>query len=114
MTATFQIQIRRVLTTNQDGLSNVVKQVEYELVGTQDGQTFSLPQTKALGDADPANFTQFASLTPELIESWIGEPDSKAHIQWVLDTMCAKAALESQTPPWVPAETAPEAPQPAP
>lgn len=112
MTATFQFQIRRVYTADENSLTDVIKKVDYEITGTQDGQSFSLPQTKTLGPADPATFVAYGSLTQELMESWVNDDTApKAHIQWVLDEMCAKAALTAKTPPWVPApEELPAAP----
>lgn len=116
MSATFTITVNKVYTATEDNLANVVKKAEWTLHGEQEGKTFELPQTTDLSAADPEQFVAFDNLSEANVIAWIESAcqsmDSiKAHIQFVLDKECAKAALESPAMPWAPA---PEAPAPAP
>lgn len=106
MSATFTTTINAVRTASEVGLTQVVKQVEFTITGHQEGQSFALPQSVEFGPADAASFTPFAQLTEAQVVGWVeasfANMDAvKAHIQLVLDRECAKAALASETPPWV-------------
>jgi hypothetical protein len=107
MPANFTITVNRVFTETEGNLTNVVKKAEWTLTGTQEGQTFSLPQTTDMNSADPNDFVSFENLTEANVIAWIeGACPSmdaiEAHIQLVLDRECAKAALESPALPWAP------------
>lgn len=113
MPATFAITVNRVFTATEGNLTNVVKKAEWTLTGTQAGQTFALPQTTDMNAADPQDFVSFDNLTEANVVAWIeGACENmeaiEAHIQFVLDRECAKAALATPAMPWAPA------PEPAP
>lgn len=115
-TASFNIKIDAIRVTNIGDLTNVIKKVEWTMNGTEEGQTFSLPQVTDLGDPDPENFVQFAELTEENVVAWIEStetrlPSIKAHIQMVLDKEVQKAALETKPLPWAPVVETPQAPE---
>lgn len=109
MSATFSIIVNAVRTTTLGDLVDVVKQVDWTLRGEEAEQTFDLPQSTVLPDADPENFVSFADLTSAQVAGWIESyedgriPAIKQHIQFVLDREVAKAALESKPLPWAPA-----------
>lgn len=116
MSATFTITVNKVYTATEGSLANVVKKADWTLRGEQEGKTFELPQTTDMNAADPNDFVAFENLSELNVATWIEgaceNMDSiKAHIQFVLDKECAKAALASPNMPWAPA---PEAPAPAP
>lgn len=109
MTATFEIIINGIRTATVGELTNVIKRVSWTLKGTQDGQTFSLPQETDMGAVDPQNFIPLQSMTdPSQVIAWVEAAATnmdgiKAHIQYVLDIECAKHALTETAMPWVPA-----------
>jgi hypothetical protein len=108
---TYKINAARVVAEN--GLTDVVKEVEATLTGTDGAATFALPITVKLADADASSFTAFADLTEAQIVSWVENDPSlegtKAHIAYVVEKEAAKLAMEAKPLPWVPA---PEAPTP--
>lgn len=115
MSATFKIRIDSVRTGAVDALSNVIRKVEFTLIGTEGGQVFQLPGFADLADPDPSNFVPFSGLTEEQVagfveSSFAGMPAMKAHVQSVLDKEIAKATLENTPLPWAP----PPAPMPTP
>jgi hypothetical protein len=116
-TAAFTIKVNAIRTATVGNRTNVVKQVEWTLVGEESGQKFELPQTTALADPDGQPFIELANLTEADVVAWIEATDTripgiKAHIQFVLDKEVAKTALAPTPMPWAPA---PEAtPEPAP
>ena len=115
MSATFTTKVTGVRVHDLGNLTKVVKQIEFVVSGTQDSQTFELPQTLVVPDADAANFVPFEQLTEAQVVAWINEhfenmPSVQAHIQYVLDKEVAKAALAQEALPWAP----PPAPEPTP
>ena len=119
MSVTFTIKITGLLTTTVGEFENVVKQVEWIMIGTQNGQTFELPQTTIVQDPQLEGFVPLQNLTEAQVIAWIEThetriPDIKTHIQSVLDREVAKAALIAATMPWAPvAEVPAEPPAPA-
>lgn len=115
MAATFQIKITGVRVHDLGSLQKVVKQIEFVVSGNEANQTFELPQTMTVPDADAEGFVPFAELTEAQVVQWVEEhfdnlPAVKAHIQTVLDREVAKANLAQEPMPWAP----PPAPQPEP
>lgn len=118
MSATFTTKINGIRTATVNGLENVVKQVDWTLVGEQAGQKFELPQTITLADPESANFVPLANLTEAAVIAWVevSAPNIdgvKAHIQFVLDKEVAKSTLTSTAMPWAPVVETPE-PTPSP
>ena len=115
-TATFTIKVNGIRTATVNNRTNVVKQVDWTLIGEEASQKFELPQTTTLSDPDGQPFIELANLTEANVIAWIEATDTripgiKAHIQYVLDREVAKSALESTSMPWAPAvETPAEAP----
>ena len=114
MSITFTTKINGVRTADVDGLTKVVKHVEYTIKGEDGGQTFELPNKVELNSADPNSFVEFADLTEATVAGWIESLEStasiKAHISFVVARMVAEAALATQPLPWAP--PAPPAPEP--
>lgn len=118
MAATFQIKINGVRTHDLGNLTKVIKQIDFTVEGMQDNQTFALPQTVTVPDADAQNFVPFEQLTEANVVQWVETHfenlDSvKAHIQFVLDKESQKAQLAQQPLPWAPPAPEPTAPPPA-
>lgn len=118
VTASFEILITGIRTATVGSLTNVVKQVEWTMRGTEQNQVFELPQKTELGDPDADNFVALESIMdPAVIVSWIEAADPripaiKAHIQFVLNKQVAEAALASTPLPWAPVPTEPTQPAP--
>jgi hypothetical protein len=118
-TAAFTIKVNGIRTATVNNRTNVVKQVDWTLVGEEASQKFELPQTTALADPDGQPFIELANLTEADVVAWIEEtetrlPGIKAHIQYVLDREVAKTALAPTPMPWAPVEPIPESATPAP
>ena len=110
MPATFEIKINAVRTATVNELANVVKQVDWSLVGKQEGQTFELPQSTVLSDPEASAFGPFDQITQAIVTEWVAQnadnmPAIEAHIQYVLDKECAKAGLTDAPLPWAPEPT---------
>jgi hypothetical protein len=117
MAIVYSYKINAARVVSQDGLTDVVKEVEVTVTGTDGAAKFDLPTTVKLGAADPSRFTAFTALTEEQLVSWV-ENDAvvdsiKAHIAMVVAKEVEKLASESKPLPWAPApEVAPPAPPP--
>lgn len=113
MAATFTYSPTGLRTATVNGLADCIVQVDFNVVGTQEGQTFALPATTNLHAPDAGNFKQLANVTEADVAGWIegafaNLPGTQAHIQYVLDDMCARAALAERPLPWAPVpETVP-------
>ena len=108
-TANFTIKVTGLRTATVGNLQDVVKQVEWTMVGTEAGQTFELPQVTTVPDPDTPQFVPLQNLTEAQVVSWIEAhetrlPGIKAHIQLVLDREVSKAALATAQMPWAPAQ----------
>lgn len=112
----FTITINGIRTSTVGALPNVIKQVEWTLKGTLEGQSFELPQKTEMGAVDVESFIALEDIVdPAVVVGWIeaAEPNMdaiKAHIQIVLDRMVAEAATESVTMPWASAPQEPDVP----
>jgi hypothetical protein len=106
-TATFTIKPTGIRTATVGNRTNVVKQVEWTMVGEEAEQKFELPQTTTLEDPNGQEFIELANLTEANVVAWIQATDTripgiKAHIQFVLDKEVAKSALATTAMPWAP------------
>jgi hypothetical protein len=113
-TAAFTIKVSGIRTATVGNRTNVVKQVDWTLIGEESGQKFELPQTTALQDPNGQEFIELANLTEANVVTWIEATDTripgiKAHIQFVLDKEVAKSALASTSMPWAPVPETPAA-----
>ena len=111
-TAEFTIRITGLRTQTVAGVPGVVKQVDWTITGTEAGQTFELPQTTTVPDPNAANFVPLEQLTEPQVVAWIETqdirlPSIKQHIQLVLNSRIAEAALEPTPMPWAPAPQSP-------
>lgn len=105
MSITYTTQINAVRTNTQGGLANAVKEVDWTMIGTDQSQSFSVPNTSVLNDADPTSFTPFEDMTEAQVIEWINASNTdieavKTHIANVLSRMIATATLSAQTLPW--------------
>jgi hypothetical protein len=109
MSATFEIKITAIRTSDFNGLTGVVRQVDFTVKGTQEGQTFELPQTVQFDEAFAGAFIALEDLTKANVIGFVEQGFTnmeavEAHIQFVLDKEIAKASLQSTPLPWSAAE----------
>jgi hypothetical protein len=114
-TASFTIKVTGLRTATVGDKTDVVKQVDWTLVGTESGQTFELPQTTQLPDPNGQPFIPLTELTEAEVVQWIEANDEripgiKAHIQYVIDKEVAKSTLAPAAMPWAPAPEVVEEP----
>ena len=107
MSGTFDIKINGIRVGAIGSLANVIRKVEFTVKGTEQGQSFELPQTVDLSEPEAESFKPLDSVTEADVVAWVeanfANMDAvKAHIQSVLDKEVAKAALETVALPWAP------------
>lgn len=103
-TADFTIKVNGLRTKTVGVNSNVVKEVEWTLIGKHGTCNFELPQSTQLPDPIE-NFIPITDLTESEVINWIENNESrllgiKAHIQLVLDQQSLKNNLEVVKMPW--------------
>lgn len=106
-TAEFTIKVTGLRTQTINGIENVVKQVEWTMIGELEGQRFELSQTTTVPDPQTEGFIPLEQLTEAQVVDWVeandtGIPSIKAHIQYVLDREVEKASLTQTVMPWAP------------
>lgn len=110
----YTIKPTSIRTKTLDGLTGVVKLVEWILEGELNGQKFSLPQTTVLEDPDPTSFIPLNQITEQQVVQWIETAVDlqplKGHIEYVLNKEAAKASLTQENLPWAPPVTEPTTP----
>lgn len=112
MAIVYSYKINAARVAAQDGLTDVIKEVEVTVTGTDGAAKFDLPTTVKLGAADPSSFTAFGDLTEEQILAWLDTPPIpgvpttlegiKAHIAFVVAKEVEKLAMEQKPLPWAP------------
>ena len=112
MAIVYSYKINAARVVAQDGLTDVIKEVEVTVTGTDGAAKFDLPTTVKLGAADPSSFTAFGDLTEEQILAWLDTPPIpgvpttlegiKAHIAFVVAKEVEKLAMEQKPLPWAP------------
>lgn len=107
MSATFETRINAIRTGTVGELTNVVKRVEFTVKGTDQGQSFELPQSIEIADPDPVAFIQLSNVTEANVIQWVNENFAnmgavQEHIQYVLNQEISKAALTEVSLPWAP------------
>jgi len=107
MSATFKIKINAIRTGNVGDLPQVIRKVEFTVQGTENSQTFELPQTVDLSEPEASSFKPLSEVTESDVVNWVEANFAnmeavKLHIQTVLDREVAKAALEESPLPWAP------------
>ena len=112
MAIVYSYKINAARVVAQDGLTDVIKEVEVTVTGTDGAAKFDLPTTVKLGAADPGSFTAFGDLTEEQILAWLDTPPIpgvpttlegiKAHIAFVVAKEVEKLAMEQKPLPWAP------------
>lgn len=112
MSATFETKINAIRTSTVGELTNVVKRVEFTVKGTEQGQSFELPQSVDLADPQSETFIPLDQATEANVVAWVeanftNMDGVKAHIQYVLSKEVAKAALTETPLPWAPAPADP-------
>lgn len=111
MSALFEIQINNMLTVNEDGLSEVVKFIQINIIGTESGQTFSLPGVIEMPNPNPDDFTPYQDLTQQQVIDWLQVNEQvlamEAQIQYVLNKQVAEAQAQNPPLPWNPQPTPP-------
>ena len=117
MTATFTTRVTNIRTGAVGDLTDVIKRVDFNVIGTEGGQTFELPQSIEIADPDPAVFIRLPNVTEADVIRWIGENFTNTeavqlHIQRVLNDMMVKASFEPKPMPWQPAAEVPTTPAP--
>lgn len=118
MAIVFSYKINAARVVAQDGLADVVKEVEVTVTGTDGAAKFDLPTTVKLGAADPSSFTAFTALNEEQLVSWV-ENDTvidniKAHIAMIVAKEAEKLGMEQKPLPWAPAPGTPAPVDPVP
>lgn len=101
----YKYQINAARVVSDGSLADVVKEVEYTLIGKCGAISFSLPNRVKLGDADPQSFVAFNDLTEAQIVSWLESTgdvvsSQKAHIESVIAREIERGALKSKPLPW--------------
>ena len=107
---TYKVNGARVVTEN--GLTDVVKEMDITVTGMEGSTGFSLPTTVKLSAPEAETFVAFSSLTEDDMIAWVSSMESldatKAHIALVVAKEMEKAALTSKSLPWVPVPVTPE------
>lgn len=107
---TFTIKITGLRTQTVNDIENVIKQVEWTMIGTKADLTFELPQTTLVPDPQLDAFIELGDLTEAEVIKWIEVheeriPAIESHIQYVLDREFARTSLSPAKMPW---QTVPE------
>ena len=106
MSTVFTYKINAISVTTVGDKSNVIKQVEWNMIGTQNSEIFQLSQTTTLPDPT-GSFIELSSVTEAEVIAWVtasADLESiESHIKLVLDKLCVSSSLTKTDMPWAPA-----------
>ena len=71
MSVTFTVKISDALSTNMNGMNNIIKQVKFSITGTDGDNTVTNFFPVNLDYPDPKNFIAYENLTKDQIEQWV-------------------------------------------
>jgi hypothetical protein len=74
----YTTKVNGVRVANEDGLTDVVKEVDVTITGTDSGCEFALPVTIKLTAPEAAAFTPFADVTETQVVGWVEAQDECA------------------------------------
>lgn len=100
----FEHQITRMKLSSGSGLSNVVREVEWQILATDGEFYFQFHHSSMLSDPDPDSFIPFESLSEEQALSWIGNPLSESmrfYLEEQIEKQRKESLLVSAEPPWI-------------
>lgn len=109
MAIVYSYKITAVRVRAENGLSDVVGEVDMIVTGKDDEAEFSLPTTLKPGSPDPETFVPFANLAEEQIVSWFDSAEAsqldgvKSHIAYVVGKEAERRAMTQKPLPWAPA-----------
>jgi hypothetical protein len=112
MAITYTYKVNGARVASENGLSDVVKELDITITGTEETASFMLPTSVKLASPDAETFVAFSSLTEEAMISWVSslvelEP-TKAHIAIVVAKELEKLSLIAKPLPWAPVTETPE------
>jgi hypothetical protein len=110
MAIQYTTKVNGLRVVNDGGLTDVVKEVDVTIIGSDSGIEFPLAVTIKLPAPDSSAFTAFADVTEAQVTGWVEAQEDrlqpiKDHIAIVLPQLVAKAVLSEKPLPW--AETPP-------
>jgi len=106
MAIVYSVKINGIRVINSGSLTDVVRDVDYTLTGTDGSASFSLPNSIRLANPNENEFVQFNTLTENKVVEWVEAIDlssQKSHIAYVVAKELEKLEANSKPLPWVPA-----------
>ncbi len=107
MAIIYTIKPNKIYTHTLDGLTNVIKTVEWTITGQDGNVSFLLPNTTTLADPEQQTFVPLEQITEQMVIDWIEAqevrlPSIKQHIELVVNREVEKKALTDTQMPWAP------------
>lgn len=104
MAITYSYAFNQIRVVSQGELEDVVKEIDVNVWGMDGDIEFYSSATVQLGEADPADFTPFSSLTLEQATAWVdanpATTHAKNHVANVIARKIEQAAMEVKPLPW--------------
>ena len=106
MPITYNIIVTGIATTTVNGLSGVIKRVDFSVRGIKDGYVYEIAESTDLADPVPDSFTALNSVSEANVIAWITAnysnlESTKNHVEFMLDNIIAKGQLEPTPLPWI-------------
>lgn len=106
MPITYNIIVTSIATTTVNGLSGVIKRVDFSVRGIKDGYVYEIAESTDLADPVPESFTDLNNVSEANVIAWITAnysnlESTKNHVEFMLDNIIAKGQLEPTPLPWL-------------
>lgn len=100
----YTIQITGIKVIDTEEHKDIVKQIDFIIKGSLEGQTFDFPNWITLDSFDPNNFITYENLTKAKITEWVEShpqiASMKSHMAFILEDKVKQASLKAAELPW--------------
>lgn len=116
MTIEYKTQILSLRARDENGLPDVVRLVDFRVVGKDGDIEYSISAQSRVAAPDPAAFTPLSEVTESQVIDWLETSDPttmeamRNNVRYFIDRKKAEDALAYKPLPWAP--TPPMPPQP--
>jgi hypothetical protein len=102
----YKTDIISVRIADFGNFKDVIRQINFNLTGTENNQTFTLSNKVVFDSFDENNYTAFQNVTKEQAVQWVEASRDfeamKNHIKIIVERLVAENVLKESPLPWAP------------
>jgi len=105
MTVEYEVKVTAIATSTINGLTGVIKRVDFVVRGTKENHVYEIPESVSLANPAPESFKTLSSVVEADVIDWINAnytnlEGTKTHVEYMLDKQIAQGELNPTPLPW--------------